>query len=189
MGYGVADRTPSTAGPDVGTVVQPAAHPPPGPELAASVGSAAFAPATVELPAAGIRAPVVPVDVQPDGLLAVPDPPQTVGWWRDGAAPGGPAGSAVLAGHVDSARSGIGAFAALWHASVGDPVVLTAADGSVLRYQVQARRSYRKQDLPAEVFDRGGPARLVLITCGGRFDRGTRHYTDNVVVYATPLPA
>jgi len=24
-------------------------------------------------------------------------------------------------------------------------------------------------------------------TCGGDFDRATRHYTDNVVVYAVPL--
>jgi len=28
-----------------------------------------------------------------------------------------------------------------------------------------------------------------MITCGGAFDRRTRHYTDNVVVYATPEPA
>ena len=144
-------------------------------------------PTAVRLPAADVLAPVVPVGVQPDGLLAVPDPPRTVGWWRDGALPGAPTGTAVLVGHVDSASAGIGAFAALWHAAVGDPVLLTAADGSVLRYQVQARRSYPKQGLPADVFDRAGPPRLVLITCGGVFDAATRHYTDNVVVYATPV--
>lgn len=29
--------------------------------------------------------------------------------------------------------------------------------------------------------------RLVLITCGGPFDRRTRHYRDNVIVYASPV--
>jgi hypothetical protein len=27
---------------------------------------------------------------------------------------------------------------------------------------------------------------LTLITCGGAFDRGARHYTDNIVVRAAP---
>ncbi len=32
-------------------------------------------------------------------------------------------------------------------------------------------------------------ARLLLVTCGGDFDQETRHYSDNVVVYAVPLGA
>jgi hypothetical protein len=40
--------------------------------------------------------------------------------------------------------------------------------------------------LPPEVFAVGGPPRLVLITCGGAFDRRTRNYADNVVVFAEP---
>jgi hypothetical protein len=30
---------------------------------------------------------------------------------------------------------------------------------------------------------------LTLITCGGPFDARTRHYRDNVVVTAEPVPA
>ena len=40
----------------------------------------------------------------------------------------------------------------------------------------------------AGVFVQDGPARLVLITCGGDFDYDTRHYLSNVVVTATPSP-
>ena len=36
------------------------------------------------------------------------------------------------------------------------------------------------------VFDRTGPARLALITCGGEFDEDLRSYRDNVVVLASP---
>ena len=37
----------------------------------------------------------------------------------------------------------------------------------------------------AEVFDRSGEPRLILITCGGAYHRGTG-YTDNVVATALP---
>jgi hypothetical protein len=37
------------------------------------------------------------------------------------------------------------------------------------------------------VFDRRGPARLVLVTCGGRFDTTTKHFLDNIVVTAVPV--
>ena len=53
-----------------------------------------------------------------------------------------------------------------------------------MAYRVTARRELGKAALPADLFATDGPPRLVLVTCGGRFDRTTRHYTDNVIVYA-----
>jgi hypothetical protein len=38
-----------------------------------------------------------------------------------------------------------------------------------------------------EVFDWDGPERLVLITCGGQFDRRALRYSDNVLVTAVPV--
>ena len=35
--------------------------------------------------------------------------------------------------------------------------------------------------------DRGGAARLVLITCGGRFDQASLSYDDNIAVTAVPV--
>jgi hypothetical protein len=41
--------------------------------------------------------------------------------------------------------------------------------------------------LPIEqLFVPDGPPGLVLITCGGSFDRGVRSYQDNIVVRAVP---
>ena len=37
------------------------------------------------------------------------------------------------------------------------------------------------------LFQTGGPPRLVLVTCGGRYDAARRTYEDNVVVQARPL--
>jgi hypothetical protein len=54
------------------------------------------------------------------------------------------------------------------------------------RRAVAAVRTYAKGDLPADVFDQAGAPRLVLISCGGPFDRARRSYRDNVVVYGVP---
>ena len=54
------------------------------------------------------------------------------------------------------------------------------------RYRVTSVRRVRKQGLPSSIYSRSGPARLVLVTCGGPFDTKTGHYRDNVVVTAVP---
>ena len=38
----------------------------------------------------------------------------------------------------------------------------------------------------AAAFDRAGPPRLTLVTCGGEFDVENRRYLSNVVLTATP---
>ena len=58
------------------------------------------------------------------GVLDVPQNIDRVGWWRDGAAPGASAGTILLAGHVDSARRGAGAFYALKGARRGDTITV-----------------------------------------------------------------
>jgi hypothetical protein len=162
-----------------------AARPDPSAPTPAVAGSV---PVALALPGRGVTAPVVAVATDPTGALVIPEPPSTVGWWSPSALAGGAAGTTVLAGHVDSAAAGIGALAVLREVAVGEEVVLRGADGRVVSYRVVARRQYAKADLPPEVFAVGGPPRLVLITCGGRFDRATRHYVDNVVVHAVPAP-
>jgi Sortase domain len=143
-------------------------------------------PVGLSMPDRHVTAPVVPVDVDPDGAVGVPDPPTTVGWWSSGARPGDPSGTVVIVGHIDSRTSGLGALAVLPALESGEPIDVRDSDGHTARYRVVARRQYHKVDLPLEVFAQEGPARLVLITCGGQFDRKRRSYEDNVVVYALP---
>jgi hypothetical protein len=143
------------------------------------------APVRLQIRALGVDAVVHPVDVGSGGALGVPDDPQVVGWWRGSAMPQQVRGSVVLDGHVDSARAGAGALFRLAELGPGARVVVTTTAGRTA-YVVAARAVYAKRDLPRQVFDQRGPARLVLVTCGGAFDRRTHHYDDNVVVYATP---
>lgn len=144
-------------------------------------------PVRIELPSLGNEAAIVPVGVDPDSSsMQIPSDVDLVGWYRFSSSPGQP-GSSVLVGHVDSAAQGPGAFFLLRDLEVGSPVVIRLQGGAILRFRVEARRSYPKESLPPLVFRRFGPPGLALITCGGAFDFATRHYADNVVVFAVPL--
>ena len=69
-------------------------------------------------------------------------------------------------------------------------MLVTIADGTTLTYAVADNTMIPKPELPVdELFDRGGPPRLVLVTCGGRFQRDIGRYTDNIVVTAVPVAA
>ena len=145
------------------------------------------APRRLRLPRQHIDAAVQPVSVGAGGALDVPDDPRQLGWWTGSARPGAASGSVVLDGHVDSAERGLGALFRLREAQLGEEISVENASGTTTRYTVVARRSYAKTALPAaEIFAQDTRPRLVLITCGGRFDPATRHYADNVVVYAVP---
>jgi hypothetical protein len=144
-------------------------------------------PVRVRIPSLGISTLVVPsgIDVA-HGVLGLPSRIERAGWWRDGAAPGGRSGAILIAGHVDSASAGAGAFFKLHRARAGDLVRVTTADKGTFTYRVVSVRMYHKPVLPTSVYSRNGPPRLVLVTCGGQFDPAGRHYEDNVVLTAIP---
>jgi hypothetical protein len=69
---------------------------------------------------------------------------------------------------------------------VAEQVLVTGADGRVIRFTVRKVVRVAKQDFPtALVYGDTSDPELRLITCGGRFDHGTGHYLDNVIVFAT----
>ncbi len=145
-------------------------------------------PGEVVIDAIGVEAPVVPVGLEDDGGMEIPENVHEIGWYEPGVAPG-EQGSAVLAGHVDSRTQGRGAFFDLGELDVDDEVVTTDEDGDEQRWRVTGRTSYPKDELPIDdIFAWGGDEqRLALITCGGDFDDHTRHYTENIVVYTEPV--
>jgi predicted outer membrane protein len=147
---------------------------------------AAIPPIRLALPGI-VDAPVVPVATGRDGQMQVPKSPTRVGWWAAGAAPGSAGGTVLLVGHVDSARQGRGVFAPLWDVPVGTKVAVTAGDGGVHRYRIVARRIYRQEELPANLFRGASKPQLALVTCIGSYNRSERRYTHNLVLYGVPM--
>ena len=144
-------------------------------------------PATLSLPSLQVQATVRQV-VTTNGVLGVPDNIADVGWWTGSVRPGSAAGSTVIDGHVDAAVTGTGALFHLAQLQAGDPVTVTDAAGVRWHYRVYQRHVYVKHNgLPADLFTTIGAPRLIMITCGGPFDRATRSYLDNIVVFASPV--
>jgi hypothetical protein len=69
----------------------------------------------------------------------------------------------------------------------GARIDMGAADGTDRSYVVVERTMYDKDALPRSLWRNSGPETLVLIMCGGDFDRSTRRYKQNIVVYAVPM--
>ena len=153
-------------------------------DVAASAQRPAVPPTLVTLPGANVR--VVHAGVTRGGL-DLPENVDEVGWWVGGAGVTSTSGTIVIAGHVDSARQGPGAFARLRTLATGTRVRLTAASGASRTFVVTGRRSYAKSTgLPSSLFEQSVGLRLVLITCTGEFDPVKRSYADNLVVFAAP---
>ncbi|MEU4292061.1 DUF4142 domain-containing protein [Kribbella sp. NPDC026596] len=157
------------------------------PEAGAAVTDpeAAIPPTRLSVPGF-VDASVNPVAAGTDGQLQVPKSSADVGWWAAGAAPGSAGGTVLLVGHVDTARSGRGVFAALWDVPVGTKVVVTAGDGRVHRYRIVARRIYLQEKLPADLFRGASKPRLALVTCIGSYNHAAHRYTHNLVLYGVP---
>jgi hypothetical protein len=174
-------------------VATPAATPPTPARVPVQDGrlpaaGAVDAPARLRIPALNLDAAVDAVGIDAaTGALAVPPSVDRVGWYSYGPGPNASAGSIVIAGHVDSATAGEGAFFRLGVLALGDVVTVTGPGAKSRTFEVVARQRYRKTAIPLErYFARDGAVRLTLITCGGPFDARTRHYRDNVVVTAVP---
>ncbi len=143
-------------------------------------------PTTLTIDSLGITdAPVIGVGVEPTGAMEVP-PADQVGWYRYSPTPG-QAGSSILAAHI--AYDGEdGVFVRLANVEPGAEIEVTDDEGLTRSYRVESVDQYDKTQLPEDiVFARSGTERLVLVTCGGRFDPTARSYDDNVVVVATPI--
>jgi sortase (surface protein transpeptidase) len=169
----------------------PSASPPPSAAARSQEEAPAeeVAPARLRIPRLGLDATVAAVGVDAEtGEFDVPPSVDRVGWYRFGPGATATAGSIVIAGHVDSADQGEGAFFRLSRLAPGDPMTLAGPDGKDRAFEVVARERYRKTRIPLDrYFARDGAPRLTLITCGGPFDAKTRHYRDNIVVTARPV--
>jgi hypothetical protein len=140
-------------------------------------------PTEISIPRLGVRSRLLDLGVDAAGAMDVPADGALAGWYTLGPTPGA-LGPAVIAGHVDM-NGQPAVFFRLGTLRVGDEVLVPRADGRTAMFSVTRVAKYAKADFPtASVFGSIDYAGLRLITCGGAFDQSTRHYTDNVVVFA-----
>ncbi|MCK7621951.1 class F sortase [Streptomyces sp. RS10V-4] len=160
--------------PGAGPRAAPAVPPLPGAE-----------PLRVVVPSLHIDAPLTRLGLAADGSLAPPPAGNRnlAGWYAAGTPPGA-AGTALVAGHVDT-RAGPAVFYRLGALKRGSTVRIPRADGRTAVFTVDAVEVYEAWDFPDEkVYGEARRPELRLITCGGGFSRSRREYLGNVVVFA-----
>ncbi|WP_324787893.1 class F sortase [Streptomyces sp. H51] len=142
-------------------------------------------PVRLLIPKISVDAPFTDLDIGPTGQLEPPPAHDTnlVGWYAKGASPG-EAGTAIIAGHVDTTTSAA-VFAGLGELRKGDRFSVVRADGRKATFVVDDAETFRKDAFPSErVYADTPQAQVRLITCAGDYDRTVRDYTDNLVVFA-----
>jgi sortase (surface protein transpeptidase) len=140
------------------------------------------APVQVTIPRLHVKTRLVDLHRRSNGTLQTPKTAELAGWFVGSAHPGD-SGPTVIVGHVDS-TDGPGVFHDLRRLRAGDVIVVGRADGSAVRFTVQRVERVGKNRFPTAAVYTGRTASLRLVTCGGVFDRRSRHYLDNVIVYA-----
>jgi LPXTG-site transpeptidase (sortase) family protein len=139
---------------------------------------AASPPSRISIPSISVDAKIVPVGIDPTTKsLVVPAQGSVVGWFSKGAKQR----PTVLVGHVDTAKKAA-VFYRLPKLRTGDSIRVTNSDDSVRRYRVERITRVGKNSFPTKSVYLGSGLRL--ITCGGKFDRKTGHYEDNIIVFA-----
>ena len=144
-------------------------------------------PVRLEIPAIGVAASVKPVGIdQETGEVEVPRSVDTVGWYQFGPDLGSAGGSVVIAGHVDSAEQGKGAF----------PPAGAGRGSASAGYRLRRAGPDVHRTVARGVREGGGAARPALCprwrpaTHAGHLwwvvDAATRHHRDNIVLTASP---
>ncbi|MFD3657723.1 sortase domain-bontaining protein [Streptomyces sp. NPDC058620] len=106
-----------------------------------------------------------------------------MGWFAGGPSPGEP-GTAVVAGHVDTATAPA-VFAELSELDPDSRFSVHRDDGTTATFRVDSVESFPKDHFPDDrVYKNTPDAQIRLITCAGDYDRGAEGYTENLVVFA-----
>lgn len=156
--------------------------------LGALAASQPSPPVTLSIASIGIDMTIQPVGLAADNSMEIPTSASVVGWYEHGAAPANDTGNTVLAAHVDDAQMGLGPFSKLKKLGEGDEVWVADASGQLHGYTVRAVEQTSKTTVDSGLlFARDGNPQLVLVTCGGKWNESTRHYEDNVIVWAEPM--
>lgn len=155
----------------------------------------------VTISAIGVDAPLTYRKVGSDGIMPNPESPDDIAIydfreWRRGGYPG-EGGRIVLAGHVDSGREPCDngripppCEAVLWdlnNLDLGDEITITI-DGISHVYSVRSNEPVDAiYGAWSEIISSTRQESLVVITCGGDFNRETNEYAHRQVVVAVKI--
>ena len=133
-----------------------------------------------------VHARALRVGTSADRTVQAPKSIHDVGWYKGSAKPG-QAGVMFIDGHV-SGPTQPGVFKRIGSLSPGDTVGVEKGDGTKLSFVVTSVKLVPEEKVDMNsllVSPDADGQHLVLMTCGGSFNRAENKYEDRVVVRAT----
>ncbi len=142
-------------------------------------------PIRLVVPSLGIRATVLPIEVNSANVLDPPGNVKEVGWWRRSVRPGADHGQTVLTGHT--VHTGGGVMDKLGHLGTGKVIRVVTPKGTMVYHATRVLTLTKAQlaKRSTQLFgQQRATNRLVLVTCTGWTGK---EYTSNTVVFAEPI--
>lgn len=142
-------------------------------------------PRKITIPSIDVSGCVQKVDVDQNNAIAVPTNIHLAGWFSGSELPG-KIGASIIDGHV-SGRYQKGIFENLKKLSKNDDITIERGDNSKLTFSVDSVASYPADKTMQNVYAHtdSNKSKLILITCGGKFNTKDKTYADRVVVVAS----
>ncbi len=145
---------------------------------------AADLPRLISIPNLNLKARVLQVGIDSNNELLTPKSIYDTAWYTGSAKPGQP-GTAVIDGHYVGPTTN-GVFSRIDQLKSGDIVTIEMGNGAKLNFRVTGTEtvSVDKVDMMKVLAPNDKQsAKLNLITCGGRYDSKTFHFSDRTIVY------
>lgn len=133
-----------------------------------------------------VDAPIEPVGLTDDGLMAAPDTNELVGWYEQSARAGEDRYAMLLDGHYGS-DTVPAVFRDLIKLELGDSIKVQGEDGAILKYKVVETDRHYAEDVDMKKAlnpYRPGAQSLTIITCEGQYDPVNVTYDKRTIVYA-----
>jgi sortase A len=145
-------------------------------------------PQRLEIPSLQINTLVQQVGLDSQGNMETPKNADDIAWYQLGPKPG-EKGSAVMAGHLDTATGAPAIFAKLSQLREGDSIWVTDTQGFRYHFKVKKTQSFKQNEAPIDtIFAMDGKPGLNLITCDGNWDTNKKMYNQRLVVFTELIP-
>lgn len=139
-------------------------------------------PVRLRIPKLFIDTNFVPLGLDENNEIEVPEGYTEVGWYTYGPTPG-ELGPSVVLGHVDS-KNGPGVFLFLGQLKEGDLIHVDREDGSTATFRVTTMERYDRSNFPTQtVYGNINHAGIRLITCTGTYSASIDEYDRVLIVY------
>lgn len=142
-------------------------------------------PVRLQIPAIKVDSSVENVGINSEGEMGVPVNTTNVGWFDLGPLPG-KIGSAVIAGHLNTADGKDGVFANLYRLKAGDKIFVENDKSEMSTFIVRGSGSFDPESAN-DFFTKSDGIHLNLVTCNGIWDKSKKSYTKRLVVFTDLL--